>query len=307
MVSILVPVYNAAPYLRKCVGSTTGQTYTDLQIVLINDGSTDGSWSIMQELAREDSRIEIYTQANRGVAATRNNLLERAKGDFVLFVDSDDWIDNVTIDYLLKDFASNESDIVTFQMTNIREDICGTYSRERIIALFLEHASFNGSLCNKLIKRTLFNGLRFDETVSYGEDALMIWQVLQRVKCVSIIKNIFYHIGINSNSLSRKHLSNNKFSVYTVWNSICEDVDVDWPQYSQLAHARFACEMTLILRDAVKSGYRDKNYIRPLQDVIRRDGRYITQTGISSRAMRAFAWLVSHNYWLACRISRFVW
>ena len=93
MVSILVPVYNSAPYLRKCVGSITGQTYTDLQIVLINDGSTDDSWDIMQELARQDKRIEIYSQPNCGVAATRNRLLDKVRGDFVLFVDSDDWIE----------------------------------------------------------------------------------------------------------------------------------------------------------------------------------------------------------------------
>ena len=87
MVTILVPVYNTAPYLRECVDSITGQTYTDLQIVLINDGSNDDSWTIMRELAREDKRVEIYSQPNCGVATTRNHLLDKVRGDFVLFVD----------------------------------------------------------------------------------------------------------------------------------------------------------------------------------------------------------------------------
>lgn len=307
LVSVLVPVYNAAAYLKQCIESICEQTYANLQIALINDGSSDDSWNIMKEWAENDSRLEIFTQTNHGVGYTRNRLLELAAGDYVLFVDSDDWIESNTVEFLINNHVGHDIDIVNFQMDTAAADMRGTFSREQIIHLFLEHVHCNGSLCNKLIKRTLFGGLQFDESVSYGEDALMIWQVFQRVSQVDIIKDRLYHIGKNRNSLSRQHFNNNKFSVYTVWNSICEDVDVDWPQYSQLAHARFACEMTLILRDAVKSGYRDKNYIRPLQDVIRRDGRYITQTGISTRAMRAFAWLVSHNYWLACRISRFVW
>ena len=94
MVSILVPVYNAAPYLGECVASLTGQTYTDLQIVLINDGSTDNSMDVLKELSRNDGRIEVYSQPNRGVATTRSHLLSKAKGDFVLFVDSDDWIEH---------------------------------------------------------------------------------------------------------------------------------------------------------------------------------------------------------------------
>ena len=75
MVSILVPVYNSAPYLRECVASLVGQTYADLQIVMIDDGSSDGSWEILKELARQDKRIEVYRKPNGGVASTRNQLL----------------------------------------------------------------------------------------------------------------------------------------------------------------------------------------------------------------------------------------
>ena len=103
MVSILVPVYNASQYLRECVASLTGQTYTDLQIVLINDGSTDDSWDILKDLAQQDKRLEVYSQPNSGVAATRNRLLEKANGDFVLFVDSDDWIELDTIETLVEE------------------------------------------------------------------------------------------------------------------------------------------------------------------------------------------------------------
>ena len=84
MVSILVPVYNSAPFLRECVASLVGQTYTDLQIVMIDDGSTDDSLDIMRELAHQDKRIEIYNKPNGGVASTRNQLLDKVRGDCVL-------------------------------------------------------------------------------------------------------------------------------------------------------------------------------------------------------------------------------
>ncbi len=307
LVSILVPVYNAEAYLKKCVESVAGQTYTNLQIVLVNDGSTDSSWTMLQDMAAHDGRMEFFTQSNRGVAATRNRLLDLAKGDFVLFVDSDDWIELNTVELLVKEYEKNHTDMVIYQMIDTHHDIQGTFTQEQVIKLFLEHNHVNGSLCNKLTKRVLFDKLRFDETISYGEDALMIWQVLQRVQRVSIIKDQLYFVSVNRDSLSRQTFNNNKFSAFKVWGAICNDVDTGWPDFSQLAHARYACEMTLILRDAVKSGYKDVEYIRPLQRVLCRDGRYITSTGISTRAMRAFAWVAGHSYWMARCISGLVW
>ena len=307
LVSILLPVYNAETYLKKCVESVAGQTYTNLQIVLVNDGSTDGSWTMLQDMAAHDGRMEIFTQSNRGVAATRNRLLDLAKGDFILFVDSDDWIEPNTVELLVKEYEENHAEMIVYQMIDTYHNLRGTFTQIQVIKFFLEHIGFNGSLCNKMTKRELFDGLRFDETITYGEDALMVWQVLQRVHRVSIIKDQLYFVSVNRDSLSRQHFNDNKFSVYKVWDTICNDVDSQWQEYGNLAHARFACEMTLILRDAAKSGYKDMSHIKPLQAVLRRDSHLIAKTGVSTRAMSAFAWIVGHSYWLACRIAGFVW
>ena len=307
LVSILVPVYNASSYLEKCAESLVNQTYHNLQIVMLNDGSTDDSWAMMQELATRDQRIESHTQPNHGVSFTRNRLLELAKGDFVLFVDSDDWIKSSTVETLINEHEKTSSDMIVYQMIDTQRDIQGVFSQSEIIKLFLEHERINGSLCNKMVRRALFDGLKIDETIGYGEDALMVWQVLQRVDRVSILNEQLYFVRANSNSLSRQQFNNNKFSAYKVWETICNDVDRDWREYAPLAHARYACEMSLILRDAVKSGYKDMDHIRPLQRVLRRDGHYITSTGVSTWAMRGFAWLAGHSYWLTCRLSPLIW
>ena len=297
LVSILVPVYNAAGYLCKCVQSIVDQSYRDLQIVLINDGSTDGSWEMMKELAREDHRIEVYSQPNNGVAATRNSLLDKANGDWILFVDSDDTIDPDTVSILLQEQELTGADMVVFNQREARD-----YDKETVIREFLRHREFRGMLWNKLLKREHLEGLKFDRTVSYGEDALMIWQVLQRVNHVTAIDKMLYHYTPTDDSLSKQHFNGKKFTAYTVWDSISRDTDEMWPQYSDIAHARFACEMTQILKSAAAADYRHDSSIRLLQEEVRRDGHLIASTGISSRKMSMFAWLVSHCY----RLARFV-
>lgn len=305
MVSILVPVYNSAPYLRKCVESITGQTYTDLQIVLINDGSTDGSWDIMRELARQDKRIEIYSQPNCGVAATRNRLLEKVRGDFVLFVDSDDWIEPNTIEILLQEQEKEDYDIVAFQLTSPkpRDE---HYNKEDVVKRFLEHNVFRGSLCDKLVKADLYKGLKIDQTVSYGEDALLVWQVLQRVNKVCVLGKVLYYYRVNEDSLSHQSFNGKKFTAYTTWDYISRDCEELWPQYRDLARARFACEMTQILRAGAKAGYKYDNSVRLLQEEVRRDGFCIRKTRLSTLKMSLLAYLISHSYWLVCRLSRFL-
>lgn len=299
MVSILVPVYNSEHTLGDCLRSIIEQTYDDLQIVVIDDGSTDGSWELIKELVHKDHRIQAFRQSNHGVAATRNNLLDKAIGDWILFVDSDDTIHPETVEILLKEQEKTGADMIVFNQRRARE-----YDRETAIREFLKHREFRGMLWNKLLNSKSLEGLKFDPSVSYGEDALIIWQVLQRVSYVVAIDKMLYHYNPGVSSLSRQRFNGKKFTAYTVWNSICQDADEMWSQYSDIAHARFACEMTQILKSAAAADYRHDSSIDLLQEVVRHDGHLIAQTGISSRRMSLFAWLVSHSYWMARHVAK---
>ena len=306
MVSILVPVYNTAPFLKECVESLTNQTYRDLQIVLINDGSTDGSWDVLLELSRCDKRIEVYSKTNGGVAETRNLLLSRARGEWVLFIDSDDWIEPDTIECLLNEQAVGDYDIVSFRLSGAAGGGNLVYTRQQAVKLFLEHITFRGSLWDKMIRCSLFEGLSFDASVGYGEDALMVWQILQRISQVCVLDKRFYHYRANPNSISRQSFNGKKFSAYTVWDYICADVNKLWPEYKEIARARHACEMTQVLYSAARSGYPHNTSVQLLQEVIRKNAPCIHRTGISSTKMSLFAWLVSHNYYIARLVSRYV-
>ena len=113
LISIIIPFYNTEKYLRRCVSSMTSQTYQNLEIILMDDGSTDQSSLIADDLSAEDSRIRVFHTANSGVAAARNNGLKNARGTFVMFVDSDDWMDPTIIQDMWERMEQTKADLVT--------------------------------------------------------------------------------------------------------------------------------------------------------------------------------------------------
>ena len=203
LVSILIPVYNTEDYLPKCLDSIVNQTYSNLQVVIIDDGSKDASLCIAQKYVKQYPYIEVYHQENQGVASTRNNLLNKAKGDYVLFVDSDDWCELDMVDFLINKAIANNADIVTCSMVKNDEPFVSNifleeiWDQEKAVLEFLRHKIFNGSLCNKLIKTSLLHNLRFHCEIFYGEDALFIWNVLQKVNQVLITDRELYHYRVN--------------------------------------------------------------------------------------------------------------
>lgn len=112
MISIIVPVYNVAPYLPKCLDSLVNQTYRDIEIICVNDGSKDGSLDILQEYAGKDKRIKIISRENRGISCSRNEALDIAQGEWTMFVDSDDWIDSNTCESALNLALQHQADVV---------------------------------------------------------------------------------------------------------------------------------------------------------------------------------------------------
>lgn len=288
LVSILSPCYNVEQFLPQCLDSIINQTYENLQIVLIDDGSKDGTWQIMQEYAAKDSRIEIYHQENQGVASTRNHLLEKVKGDYVLFVDSDDWCELSMVEFLVGKALQSEADIVVCGLVK-NDEVCSdeyveeAMDRESTIKKFLFHKELSGSLCNKLVKTSLLQGIRFDNRISYGEDALFCWYVLQRVNTVVQTTKQLYHYRMNDSSLSHlKWTPEKKGSGHFVWEQIVSDTYTMWPIYLPIVKARFAMEDFWGIYFAAMCKYPFDDEIRIRQKNIRKNLRYIISVKIDS-------------------------
>ena len=303
LVSILVPVYNVESYLSQCLDSLINQTYNNLQIVLIDDGSKDNSWSIMQDYATKDNRIEIYHQENAGVATTRNNLLEKIKGEYVLFVDSDDWIELDMVEFLINKAINEGTDMVvcgnvvndTRPALDYTEEI---WSQDKVIKEFLRHVHFNGSLWNKLISfRLLKKQPTFHREISYGEDALFTWQLIQEVQNVVVTNKQLYHYRRNDGSLSHAKWSPDKKGTgHIVWETICDNVKKNYPQYSAIANARFALEDMWALYFASISNYPYDEHISIRQQNVKQNLKIIRQTKLDSIDRYFSSWLLCRWY-----------
>lgn len=205
--SIIIPIYNVEEYLRKCLDSVINQTYKNLEIICINDGSPDNSYKILEEYSNKDSRIVVITQKNKGVAAARNQGLLKATGDFITFVDPDDWIELDYYETALNALTKNEVDVFccgiydeyenrTVKRENklpVKEII--TDKNEFLTYIFKRESykNFCGYIWNKVYKSNLFENVKFDETLYVGEDLLVSVELALKANTYFYTNSAYYH------------------------------------------------------------------------------------------------------------------
>ncbi len=226
MISIIVPVYNVEPYLRKCLDSVVGQTYRDLEILIIDDGSTDGSGIICDEY-KVDERVKVFHTENRGLSAARNLGLDEATGDWIGFVDSDDWIEPDMYEVLIDRALEAGADVVECgwyweypDRTVIREGREFTMSGMEAIHALLRLDIYNG-VWNRLWKRRCFDAIRFPEGRIH-EDVATTYRVFLLAERVCGTAQNKYHYRYREDSLSYVLNANNLVSF---WRSHKERYD----------------------------------------------------------------------------------
>ena len=197
-ISVIVPVYNTASYLSRCIESLVNQTYSDLQIILIDDGSTDNSGAIADEWQAIDSRIEVYHQSNRGQSAARNVGLQHAKGEYIAFVDSDDYIDSNYFSTMLQ-AADDTTDCVQTGYRRVKQD--GEY----IKAYHPQHFYQYTSPCMRLYRRGFIecHHLRFPEGMIY-EDVVFSIDLWLAHPTYKIIPYCGYNYTLNTSSTTSR-------------------------------------------------------------------------------------------------------
>lgn len=233
-VSIIVPVYNAEQYISKCIESVLCQTFTNFELILVNDGSTDGSADICRNYANIDARVQFYEQENQGVCSARNRGLNVAIGETVTFVDSDDWMEKRGLELLLNEYKSSKADLIigdiafaegdkvrkirVFNKSFVTDDkswidkyemACIGYGYNPNPGTKLNIVGL-GSMGNKLYKRELVEKYKlcFDSyTLGIYEDNLFVLYFLEHVRRVSYISEVVYNYRkvVNSNSRGFKH------------------------------------------------------------------------------------------------------
>lgn len=214
-VSIIVPVYNAEKYLKKCLNSILGQTYQNLEILCVNDGSIDNSLSILQEFSKRDQRIIIVNISNSGVSHARNIAIKKSTGNYVMFIDADDYIEPTMVEDMLKEANKKESDVVrcinfleyeSGKIKNIEDfklkNKCLT--KKEIDNEFLSSIIYSKLLtysCLLLIKKeTLLKTNLFDEKLKVFEDRVFYLELFLNLNKVYFLNKPLYHYVIHQNS-----------------------------------------------------------------------------------------------------------
>lgn len=242
LVSIIVPVYNVEKYLPKCIDSIINQKYINIEIICVNDGSTDGSLKLLNSYKEQDSRVLIINKENRGVSAARNDALKIAQGEYVLFVDADDWIDDFTLKIAITMMQENDSDIVMWSYVSEHIDksiIKHVWNENKVF----DKKEVSGFLCRKLIgpldeelcrpelvdciapvwgklyKRSLLDDVEFVDLNKIGsyEDGLFNYYVFRKANKVVYIDNPMYHY-VRYNSLSQTSAYNSK--LFLQWQNL---------------------------------------------------------------------------------------
>jgi glycosyltransferase involved in cell wall biosynthesis len=199
-VSIIVPIYKAEKYLSHCVESILIQTYVDWELLLVDDGSPDRSGIICEEYAAKDTRIRVFHKENSGVSSARNVGLDNAKGEWVMFVDADDWIEPQCIDTCLKAVVKEKLDMVQFNYRMIDEE--GKFFMSKTINIpamdnkkYIERNSFNVCVWGALFARFIItnNNIRFNEEIKLAEDQLFIMTSMIHASRIAFIKESLYN------------------------------------------------------------------------------------------------------------------
>ena len=208
MISVIIPVYNVEPYLRKCLDSVVNQTYKDLEILIIDDGSTDGSGAICDEYGNIDSRIRVFHTENKGLSCARNLGLDESKGDWIGFVDSDDLIEPDMYEVLLEKAEETGADVVECGVFKEYSDRTEGHNRTRKVFSRTEairalvNRELSNSAWNKLWSNSCYSGIRFPEGRIF-EDVATTYRVFDDVGCVSSISECKYHYLQREGSLSK--------------------------------------------------------------------------------------------------------
>ncbi len=281
LISVIVPVYNVESYLKVCVDSILAQTYENLEIILVDDGSKDSSGKMCDEYAEKDARIKVVHKKNGGVSSARNKGLDVASGEYIGFVDSDDSTKPNMFEILYKNMVTSDADVSVCKANNCTKQAGdGTVdsSPENDIAIFNMSESienifigrhFVGHVWNKLFKAELIDGIRFCEEISVMEDTLFSISAILRAKRVCFTKKPLYNYLTRQGSVLRRGFNENLLQALAV----CEKTDALLKENGLDISMKKYFDTFVVLSDIVilRRLGNDKKVIKKYAPILKRD------------------------------------
>ena len=259
LISVIIPVYQVEKYIERCLKSVINQTYNNIEIVLIDDGSKDQSGKICDEYAKRDKRIIVIHKKNEGVSITRNVGLDNAHGNYITFVDSDDYVDEKYIENLYRQAKINNADISITGTQDFKDDFEriikfrpyeSVLNKEKAIKELLSEKYFTCVIWGKLYKRELWNNIKFNPQTKIAEDFEVIYLLLKKANIVSIdTTDLLYFYRIRPDSANAYKYNKDFENEIYLTEKIKEDVMNNFPKIYDYAIKRYIrINITCILK-----------------------------------------------------------
>ena len=310
IISVIIPFYNSEKHLKKCVDSVTSQTYSDLEIILVNDGSYDGSRKIAEKLAKKDGRIRILDIENSGVSVARNTGLSQSTGSFVMFADSDDMLNVNIIQRMMKVMKETKADLVTCQIECTdslaerpisKSILYDMYSKEEYLRLFFKIGT-NVQVhypVAKLYRREFLPEDLYPAGIRIGEDVVGTYKAISRTEKIAALRDVGYYYYDNPDSVTGS-FSDKDFDLLAVWDKMVKITEGKEPDHEYALLGRDRINFTLLLRlitrvpaDEIRKKYSSLQK-RMLKDLRRCEKRLMKAPIVTSRKLMIA--LLCHMY-----------
>lgn len=304
-ISIIVPVYKVEKYLKKCVDSIIAQTFTDIEIILVDDGSPDDSGKICDEYAVQDKRIKVIHKENGGLSSARNAGIEMAKGKYLGFIDSDDYIAEDMFEILYDQLLDYDADIATIGMIDVYENketkvnnlkLVEVLDQKDAIKAVLDSTDVYAYAVNKLYKKELFDTVRYP-IGKIVEDAFIIMDLL--LQCDRIVTNTEqkYYYYRRNDSITGLSFSTKNFDVIEAWEKNGELVKNAYPELSDSIHRRICWAYFDVLdKIAISDNSESKEIRKPLVKFLKSKFMFVMKNPIftKSRKLSMLALMISN-------------
>lgn len=293
-ISIIIPIYNVEKYLPACVESILQQTYKNLEVILVDDGSPDRCPAICDELAQKDDRIRVIHQKNKGLSGARNTGIDNAQGDYLIFVDSDDTVEQTLVEELYTYAEKWNCAIVACGRNYIFEDgqiVCKiahdeskVYGFEEAMQEMNSFRLFDMSAWAKIYRKELFEDIRFPEG-KLSEDYYIMYKLFDKAKTIGYVAKPLYNYLQRQSSISRNKKINHDFA--DAAKKQMEFLDEKYPQMSVLGHTAYASANLTVYDFYLKNGVKcPKDKLLEFKKAVRDNLVYIRKNKNISKAKR---------------------
>ena len=277
LISIIVPVYNVEKYIVRCLESILSQTYKNIEVIIVNDGSVDKSGEICERYAKKDNRIKLINKSNGGLSDARNKGIDQANGIYITFVDSDDYISQNYVEILYKLIKENNADISICDKYEIYKDnmnvrsetkiIENVYNSKEVITKLLYGYSYYVSAWAKMYKKELFNNIRFPYGKLYEDIGTTYLTYLNSTKIAVTNQKLYYYI-IRTNSITSGSFTKKQNDMIVLTDSMCDNILKHYPDLKRETKRRRVQARFSTLGRMIDRNYLNKDEMKELRRYI---------------------------------------